>query len=109
MSSQVESTVKALVEYESELDRIEAEMLKARGAMAKEAEALAEAAKARAIAKAERQASERLATVKQEAEAEAKAIGERGKSSQNVLESSISRRRTRAVEGVVGRLLGEPR
>jgi vacuolar-type H+-ATPase subunit H len=107
MGSLVETTVKALIEFESELDRTKAEALEARMRMIKDAEGLAVSAKSYAISKAQQLASERIARARAEAEAEAESITKKGESSLKSFEASISRRKTKATEGVVSRLLGE--
>ena len=107
MGSLVEATVKALIEFESDLDRTKAEALEVKKKMIKDAEAFAESAKLDAISKAQEQASETLAKARSEAEAEAETIRKKGSSSLKSYEALISRRKAKAIEMVVGRLLGE--
>jgi vacuolar-type H+-ATPase subunit H len=107
MGSPIEATVKALIEFESELDRIKTEALEANKKMIKYADGLAESAKSDGFSKAQQQVSERLARARTEAESKAESIRKMGESSLKSLEASISRRRAEAVEEVVGRLLGE--
>jgi vacuolar-type H+-ATPase subunit H len=107
MGSPIEATVKALIEFESELDRTKAEALEAGKKMVKYTEGLAESAKSDAISKAQQQVSERLARARAEAEGEAQSVRKKGESSLKILEASISRGKAKAIEMVVGRLLGE--
>jgi vacuolar-type H+-ATPase subunit H len=109
MGSPIEATVKVLVEFESELDRMKAEALEAKKKMIKDAIGLAESARSTAISKAQQQVSERLAKARAESEGEAESIRKRGESSLKSFEAAISMRKAKAVEKVVGRLLGESR
>ena len=107
MVSPVETTFKALIEFESELDRTKAEALEAKRGMIKDAESLAESARSGAILKAQQQASERLAKARAEAEDEAESIRKKGESSLSSFGASISRRKAKATARVVTLLLGE--
>ena len=107
MGSQVETTVKALIEFESELDRTMAEALDAKKKMIKDAEGLAESARSGAISKVQQRALERLAKARTEAEGEAEVIAKKGESLLKSFETSISKKRAKATEAVVRRLLGE--
>jgi vacuolar-type H+-ATPase subunit H len=107
MSSVIEDTVKALVEFESELDRAKAGASDANKRMLKDAANWAETAKASAISKAQQIASERLARARAEAEREAGSIRKKGESSLKAFEDSISKRKASAAQRVVARLLGE--
>ncbi len=106
MSSTIESTVKALVEFEAELDRAKAGISEARRRTMKDAADWAEEAKASAISKAQAMASQKLSKAKEDAEAEAEAIRKKGESDLKAFESSISKRKTNAAELVAARLLG---
>lgn len=107
MGSPVETTVKALVEFESELDKAKAEALESKQSMIKEAENLAESATSGAVAKAQQLASARLAKAKAEAEVEAKLISKNAATSLKSFEASVSKKKAKATEAVVSRLLGE--
>jgi hypothetical protein len=107
MSSAIEATVKALVEFESELEKAKVEAGDAKRRVAKDAADWAQAAKSSAVSKAQEIGSRRVADAKAEAEAEAAKIREKGLSDLKVFESSISRRRSKAAELVASRLLGE--
>ena len=109
MGSLIEATVKALIEFESELEKTKAEALEVEKKMVKDAAGLAEQARATAISKARRQVSERLAKVRVEGEAEAESIRKKEESSLKSFEASISKRKAKAVEEVVSCLLGEIR
>jgi len=106
MSSAIESTVKALVEFEAELDRAKAEVTDAKKRAMKESLDWAEEAKASAVSRAQEIASERVTKAKEEAEAEAKVIREKGALSLKTFEASISKRRSQAAELAASRLMG---
>jgi len=107
MPSAIESTVKALVEFEAELDRAKAEASDAKRRTMKEAADWAEEAKASAISKAQAMASSGVSRAREDAEAEADAIRKKGDSDLKAFESSISKNKARAAELVAARLLGE--
>jgi len=107
MDSLIEATVKALIEFESELDRMKAEALEAEKKMVKDAVGLAESARSAAISESEQHVSERLAKARAEGEGAAESIRKKGDSSLKIFEASISKRKAKAIEDVVGRLLGE--
>ena len=107
MTSAIEETVKALVEFESELDRAKAEVSAAMAKTMKDAMDWADAAKASAVSKAQEIASQKVAMAKAEAEAEAKKIRERGEVALKGFEDSITRHRAKAAELAASRLLGE--
>ncbi len=109
MSTAIEDTVKALVGFESELDRAKAGASEARKKGLKDAADWAEAASAAAISKARETASRRVARAREEAEAEAKKIREKGDVDLKTFESSISKHKSKAVELAASRLLGETR
>jgi len=108
MPSAIESTVKALVEFEAELERAKAEVSEAKRRTTKDSVAWAEEARASAISKARSIASAGVSNAKEDAEAEANAIRKKGESDLRVFESSISSNRARAAKLVAARLLGEP-
>lgn len=107
MSSAMELTVKALVEFESELDRAKAEATEARKKASKEAADWAEAAKATAISRAQDIASRRVAKAKEDAGAEAEKIRKKGEADLKSFETSISKRKSEAAKLVTARLLGD--
>jgi len=107
MTSAIEETVKALVEFESELNKAKAEVSAAMAKTMKDAMDWADAAKASAVSKAQEIASQRVALAKAEAEDEAERIREQGQVALKGFEDSISRHRTKAAELAASRLLGE--
>jgi vacuolar-type H+-ATPase subunit H len=107
MSSAIEETVKALVEFESELDKAKAEVADAKRRAMKDASGWAESAKSAAISRAQEMASQRVAKAKEEAEANAGRIKKKGEADLKEFESSISRMKSRASEHVRASLLGE--
>jgi vacuolar-type H+-ATPase subunit H len=107
LSSTIEETVKALVEFESELDAAKAEVSDLRKRTLKDAADWAEGAKNSAMSKAQEIATQRVAKAREEAEAEADAIRKKGESDLKVFESSISRNKSKAASLVTSRLLGE--
>ncbi len=109
MSAAIEETVKALVEFEAELDRAKAGASEAKKKGLKDTTDWAEAARASAISKAREAASGRIARAREEAEAEAKKIREKGDAELGAFESSLSKHRSKAVELAASKLLGETR
>ena len=109
MSSAIEQTVKALVEFEAQLETTKAGMLDAGKRAMKDASDWSESARAAAISRAQEIASGNVAKAKAEAEAEAGRIREKGGSDLKAFESSITKHRKRASELVASRLLGESR
>ena len=109
MSAAIEQTVKALVEFEAQLDSAKAALLDAGKKATKDASDWAEGAKAAAVSKAREIASSDLAVARKEAEAEGEKIREKGEADLKAFESSISKYKSRASELVVSRLLGESR
>ncbi len=106
MTQTIEEAVKALAEFEAELERIKSEASEAKKRLLKTATDEAERAKLAAVAKAQRIADERLKVAKREAEKEAESIARKGEASLNELKATISRRKAEAVELAMRRLLG---
>ncbi len=107
MSSAIEETVKALVEFESQLDEAKANVSDAKRRTTKDAADWVDAAKTSAVLKAQVVASRRVAEAIKDAEAEANKIREKGESDLKSFGSSISRQRAKAAELVIAALLGE--
>ncbi|MDA4125743.1 MAG: hypothetical protein OK452_00855 [Thaumarchaeota archaeon] len=107
MSSAIEETVKALVEFESELDTAKAEISEAKKRTMKDAADWAGSAKASAISKAQEIATKTVAKAREAAEAEAAKIRKKGESDLKAFESSISKHKSEAAEMVASRLLGD--
>jgi len=106
MSSAIESTIKALVEFESELDSAKAEAAESKKKLVKDASDWATAAQSKTMAEAQRIASENVAIAREEAEAEAESIRKKGQVSLKAFEDSISKHKSKAVEHATSRLLG---
>ncbi len=106
-TSAIEATVKALVEFEAELEIAKGGANEAKRRVLKDAADWADSARASAISKAQGIASDQVAKARAEAEAEAEKIKKRGESELKAFESSISKHRSRAAEMVASRLLGE--
>ena len=107
MSAAIEQTVKALVEFEAQLDGAKAELMEAGKKAAKEAAEWAEAAKATAISRAQEIAAQNVAKAKEQAESEAERIRKKGDADLKAFENSIAKNRAKATELVAARLLGE--
>jgi vacuolar-type H+-ATPase subunit H len=107
MATAIEDTVKALMEFESELDRVKAEVTDSRKKIIRDATEWASNAKSTSISKAQDLASERLAKARSEAEVEAEAIRKKGETSLKTFEGSISKHRAKAAEHVTERLMGK--
>ena len=107
MPQTIADTVKALAEFEAELDKVKADAMEAKKKMIKDARDWAEAAKTRALTDAQNIANERLSKAKAEAEAEAEEIRKRGRASTNKFADSIAKHKKEASELVLRRLLGE--
>jgi vacuolar-type H+-ATPase subunit H len=107
MSSAVEVTVKALVDFESELERAKAGVSETKRRTTKDAADWAEAARATAVSKAQEMASQRVAMAREKAEEEADKIRKKGQSDLKAFENSISSQRSKAAKLVASRLLGE--
>lgn len=107
MGSEIEETVKALTEFESELDIAKATASESRRRILNEAAEWAESARAQALSKAQQLASELVSKARSEAEGDAAEIRERGARSLRTFEASISKKKGKAVERAVALLLGE--
>ena len=107
MSSAIQDTIRALVEFESTLDQAKSDALETSKVLVKNTGDWAANAKDTAMAKAQRMASERLAKARSEAEREADSIRKKGNASLRLFETSIQKRKAKAIELVVARLLGE--
>lgn len=107
MSSAIEETVKALVEFESDLDSAKTGVSEAKTRTMKEAADWAVAAKASAISKAQEIASKTVAKAREAAETEAALIRKKGESDLKAFENSITENKSKAAELVASRLLGE--
>jgi vacuolar-type H+-ATPase subunit H len=107
MPQTIADTVKALTEFEAELDRVKTEAMEAKKKLIKDSADWAEAAKNSATAEAQKLASGRLSQARMEAEAEAEEIRTKGQAETKKFAESISRHKKEASELVLRRLLGE--
>jgi len=106
MTQVIEEAVKALAEFEAELDRIKTDASEAKKRLVKAAADEAEKARGDALAKAQELADERVKVAKQAAERDAAEIAKRGEESLNRLKAATLKRKAEAVELAVRRLLG---
>ncbi len=106
MSSVVETTLKALKDFESQLESAMLDASDARRKLIKDASDLAETAKASAMSGAQAIAADTIAKARAEAEKEAEGIKKKGADDLAKFESSISRRKGKATEWVVEQLMG---
>jgi vacuolar-type H+-ATPase subunit H len=107
LTSVIEQTLKALTEFESELDAAKAEAVEARKKLLKNANDWAAAASSKAMAEAQENASQTIARARAEAEKDAESIRRKGEATLKSFEASISKRKGRAAEIVAARLRGE--
>ncbi len=107
MTSVIEQTLKALIEFESNLDAAKVEAADARKKLLKDANDWAAGASARALSEAQQTASDTIARAKAEAEKEAGSIRQKGEASLKAFEAFISSRKGKAAELVAARLRGE--
>ena len=107
MSKTIEETIKALTEFESDLDSAMAEAVEARKKLSKNAVEWAASARDAAVTKAQRIASETVEKARKEAEREAAEIRRKGQASLKKQEESMVKHKAEAVELVTKRLLGE--
>jgi vacuolar-type H+-ATPase subunit H len=106
MSNAIESTLKALTDFEAQLNAARDGAADAKRQMTKSAAEWAESARAEAVAEAQKAAAETVAKARREAEKEAKAISEKGKASLKHLEATLASNRSEAASLVRERLLG---
>ncbi len=107
MSSVVEEAIKVLAAFEAELDRVKLEATEAKKRLMKVAVDQGERARDDALAKARSMAEERIRKARQDAEAEASVILEKGQSSLASLNSRISEKSDIALELITKHLLGD--
>ncbi len=107
MSKVIEETLKALTEFESQLDVARSEASDAKRQMAKKASEWAEAARTSAMDEAKRMASETVEAARRAAQLEADSIKKKGASELKRFEESLGKHEREAAELVAKRLLGE--
>jgi vacuolar-type H+-ATPase subunit H len=106
MTEAIEETIRALTEFEAELEKLKTGAVETKKAMIKNAGAWAETAKAVAIGQAQQVANQRLSTARTEAEEEIESIRSASQKSLKDLTESIADHKQEAVQLVVKRLLG---
>ena len=107
MSGLVEETLKALAEFESELERAKADAMEARRQMIKNAADWAESAKGNAIRAAKVIASEDVSKARRVAESQAEKIKHDSQESLRGFENTLSQNMKDGTELVLKLLLGE--
>jgi vacuolar-type H+-ATPase subunit H len=107
MRGQIEETLKALTEFEQELDRAKVDASEAKRRMIKNASDWSESAKQSALNAARNIAEKQVSRARTEAEAQAARIREDGLISLKTFEGSLARNKGDAVELVMRTLLGE--
>jgi vacuolar-type H+-ATPase subunit H len=106
MAQAIEDTIKALTEFEAELDKVKTDSAEAKKNLLKKAAEWAETAKNDAVSEARRTADQTLSEARTEAQKEAESIRETGKNSLVSLKETMSNHRDEAVQLVKMRLLG---
>jgi vacuolar-type H+-ATPase subunit H len=107
MSTAIEETLKALTEFESQLDSARADASEAKRQMIKLAAEWADAARGAAVAGAQKVAADAISKAKKEAEKEADSIAKKGQVEVKKFKLSLSGHRSKASELVEKMLLGE--
>jgi vacuolar-type H+-ATPase subunit H len=107
MPQTIADTVKALTEFEAELDKVKAASMEAKKKLLKDAGEWADAARSNATEEAQRIASQRISEARKEAEEEAAEIRKKGQIATKKFAESIAKNKKAASELVVQRLLGE--
>jgi vacuolar-type H+-ATPase subunit H len=105
LTQTVEETLKALTEFEADLDKIKSQASAAKQKIFKMVEADALAARASAMESAQSLAKERLESARQAAETEADALRKRGEHSLKKFKDKITKKKDDAVEEVLRQLL----
>lgn len=107
MSQAIEATVKALTEFEADLEAARNEAEDAAKRLAKGTSEWTDAAKKASLEKAQSRADKIVAKAKKGAEEQAESIKKAGRSDLSKFEQSLSKKKGRAVELATARLLGE--
>jgi vacuolar-type H+-ATPase subunit H len=107
MAQTVEDTIKALKEFEQDLDRVKATVADAAKKMVKDARDWADSARAAALVEAKKSADLALERAKEEAAHEVHKIGEGSHESLQTLKQTMAAHKIAAAELVLKRLLGE--
>jgi len=106
MTQAIEDTIKALKEFELELDRVKVGVADAKKKLVKDAGEWADGAKNGAILEAQKAAELKLAAARAEGQREVEVIRKASDASLAALRETIARHKGEAVELVVKRLLG---
>jgi vacuolar-type H+-ATPase subunit H len=107
MPQTIADTVKALTEFEAELDKVKTEAIEAKKKLIKDSADWAEAARNSALAEAQELASKRLSEARTQAEAGAQEIRKEGQVATKKFAEAISKHKKAASDLVLRRLLGE--
>ena len=107
MSQTIEDTVRALTDFEADLEAAKKEAEDAAKRLAKGTSEWTDAAKKASLEKAQTRADQVVAEAKRGAEEQAEAIKKAGRSDLSKFEQSLSKRKGKAVEVATARLLGE--
>ncbi len=107
MSKVIEETVKALTEFESQLDSAKVESSEARRLMVKNAGEWAQSAKATALEQAQERASNLVLQARKVAQLEVDEIKKKGQVGLKKYEETMKKHMAEAADLVVSRLLGE--
>jgi vacuolar-type H+-ATPase subunit H len=106
LSKAIEDTIKTLTEFESELHGVTMEAVESKKRLIKSAGEWAEAAGIETLDKAQKQAEQKLAEARLEAEKEVESIRGTGQASLQNLRETIARHEEEAVHLTMKRLLG---
>jgi vacuolar-type H+-ATPase subunit H len=106
MAQAIEDTIKALTEFEAELDKVKTDGAEARKNLLKGVAEWAETAKNEAVTEARRTADQTISGARAEAQKGAESIRETGKNSLVSLKETMNSHRDEAVQLVKKRLLG---
>lgn len=107
MSRTIEDTVKALTEFEADLEAARKDAEDAAKRLAKGTSEWTDAAKKASLEKAQSRADQIVAKAKRSAEERAETIKKTGRSNLSKFEQSLSKKKGKAVELATARLLGE--
>lgn len=106
MTQAIEETIKALKEFELDLDKVKAEAADAKTKLLKDAGDWADAVKREDLQGAQRVAELRLEAARAEGEREVESIKRAAQASLQSLKETLANHKTEAVELVVKKLLG---
>jgi vacuolar-type H+-ATPase subunit H len=107
MNGPIEEALKALAEFEAELDKAKVEAADSRREMIKNATDWAESAKGKAVTEAKIMAADTVSQARKEAESQAGKIKNEGEKTLKGFENTLSRNMDDATELVIRLLTGE--